>query len=101
MSACCCVTDAAEAPPRMPVSQLAVGQDAVIACIHSTRHAYAQRLSAFGVAPGRTVRLRQRHPTLVLQLGHTELALDHPVGGEILVQRADGAAATGRPAGRA
>lgn len=74
-------------PLIVPLARLTMGEAATVAFIHSKRHAYLQRLSAFGVAPGCRLRVRQTHPTLVLQLGETELALDRHAGQEIFVRR--------------
>ncbi len=73
--------------PIVPIAQLRLGESGVVASIRTTRHLYLQRLTTFGVAPGRRVRLRQRQPALVVQIGETELALDHAAGHEIYVTR--------------
>ena len=84
---CCEAPLAAVEPLIVPLSGLAIGEEAAIAYLHTKRHAYLQRLSAMGLAPGRLLRLRQRHPALVIQVGETELALDTQAGQEIFVRR--------------
>lgn len=45
------------------------------------------RLGAFGVVPGSTVRLRQTQPSIVIDIEGTSLALDRDVAAEIFVRR--------------
>jgi len=78
-------------PLIVPMAQLAVGEEATVVFVHTKRHAYLQRLSVLGIAPGRLLRLRQTRPALVVQIGETELALDSQAGQEIFVRRAKGA----------
>ena len=42
---------------------------------------------ALGVLPGATVKLLQRFPSYVIQLGYTQLALDKETASTILVTR--------------
>lgn len=84
-----------DAATLLSLDRLKPGETAEIVRLDGVRHGYLQRLTNFGLAPGRFVRLRQRHPALVLQLGETELALDRGAGREIFVRRATaGAPAT-------
>jgi DtxR family Mn-dependent transcriptional regulator len=84
----CCEQEPAHLRPLIvALAQLNVGETAKVAFIHSRRRAYLQRLSALGVVPGTRLRLRQRHPALVLQIGETELALDQEAGREIFIRR--------------
>ena len=80
-------SDGTAADALIPLNRLPIGQEATVALIHTARHAYLQRLSALGCAPGQTIRLRQTQPAIVLQLGETELALDDQAGREIFVRR--------------
>jgi DtxR family Mn-dependent transcriptional regulator len=84
---CCEAASTTVEPLIVPLGRLAIGEDATVAFVHTKRHAYLQRLSALGLAPGRPLRLRQRHPALVVQLGETDLALDGQAGREIFVRR--------------
>jgi Fe2+ transport system protein FeoA len=69
----------------MPLSHFPKGQWARVAYLAPTHTSRLQRLSALGIAPGSRVRLRQRHPAHVVQVGHLELALDAEIAGEIFV----------------
>ena len=84
---CCEVAHTTVDPLIVPLERLGIGEEAKLAFIHTKRHAYLQRLSTLGLAPGRAIRLRQRHPAIVIQLGETELALDPHAGREIFVRR--------------
>ena len=84
---CCEVAAALVEPLIVPLDRLEIGEVAAVAFIHTPRRAYLQRLHAFGLLPGRHLRLRQRQPALVIQVGETELALDHHAAQEIFVRR--------------
>jgi DtxR family Mn-dependent transcriptional regulator len=84
---CCEAALATVEPLIVPLARLAIGEEAKVAFIHTKRHAYLQRLSALGLAPGRALRLRQAQPALVIHVGETELALDSQAGHEIFVKR--------------
>jgi DtxR family Mn-dependent transcriptional regulator len=45
------------------------------------------RLLPFGLAPGSEVRLRQRTPAYVIELGETTLAMDASIAREVFVKR--------------
>ena len=84
----CCERERVTVEPLIvPLAKLAVGEEALVAFIHTKRHAYLQQLGAMGLAPGRRLRLRQTQPALVVKVGETELALDHEAGREIFVRR--------------
>lgn len=83
----CCDLLRATVPLIVPLAQLALGEEATVAFVHTSRHAYLQRLHAFGLAPGTKLRLRQTTPALVIRMGETELALDTHAGREIFVRR--------------
>ena len=84
---CCQAAIAMVEPLIVPLGRLVIGEEAVVAFVHTKRHAYLHRLAAFGLVPARRIRVRQIHPSLVVQLGETELALDQHAGREIFVKR--------------
>ncbi|HSV85112.1 MAG TPA: ferrous iron transport protein A [Levilinea sp.] len=45
-------------------------------------------LRAYGLAPGREIRVLQQHPVTVVQVEHTELAFEKDIAGQILVKEA-------------
>jgi DtxR family Mn-dependent transcriptional regulator len=52
-------------------------------------HDRMDRLAALGVIPGSTVRLHQRSPSYVIEVGETTIALDPEIAGEIFVKRVE------------
>ncbi|WP_242394024.1 metal-dependent transcriptional regulator [Anaeromyxobacter oryzisoli] len=49
-------------------------------------HDRMDRLAALGVIPGSTIRLHQRSPSFVIEVGETTIALDPEIAGEIFVK---------------
>lgn len=49
-------------------------------------HDRMDRLAALGVIPGSTIRLHQRSPSFVIEVGETTIALDPEIAGEIYVK---------------
>ena len=52
-------------------------------------HDRMDRLAALGVVPGSELRLRQRAPSYVVEVGETTIALDPEIAGEIFVKRVE------------
>jgi DtxR family Mn-dependent transcriptional regulator len=52
-------------------------------------HDRMDRLAALGVIPGSTVRLHQRSPSFVIEVGETTIALDPEIAREVFVKRVD------------
>ncbi len=52
-------------------------------------HARMDRLAALGVIPGSEIRLHQRAPSYVIEIGETTIALDAEIAGEIYVRRVE------------
>ncbi len=46
-----------------------------------------QRLASLGVTPGTEIVVKQRHPSIVIQVGETEIAIDDEIAREIFVKR--------------
>jgi DtxR family Mn-dependent transcriptional regulator len=53
-------------------------------------HDRMDRLAALGVIPGSTIRLHQRSPSYVIEVGETTIALDPEIAGEIYVKPVEG-----------
>src|SRR3990167_8709863 len=85
--ACCDASRATVEPLIVPVARLIVGEEATVVLMHSKRHEYLQRLTAFGLAPGSRVRLHPTRPALSLGLGEPEWARDAAAGREIFVKQ--------------
>jgi DtxR family Mn-dependent transcriptional regulator len=52
-------------------------------------HDRMDRLAALGVIPGSTIRLHQRSPSYVIEIGETTIALDPEIAGEIYVKHVE------------
>jgi DtxR family Mn-dependent transcriptional regulator len=62
-----------------------VGETARVVALQSVDPARLERLAAYGLTPGSLVRVAQHTPTLIFQVGETEVAVDTQVAGEIMV----------------
>jgi len=85
--ACCEAREREVQPLVVPLPELELGKSARIVFLSQRFHKRIDRLGSYGVVPGSLVRLRQRRPSLVLELGSTSLALDADVAREIYVRR--------------
>jgi DtxR family Mn-dependent transcriptional regulator len=82
----CCEKFASEVRPLVgPLSDSAIGHGYRIVFIASRAHRRLDRLAAFGIVPGALLRLHQRRPTFMVQVGGTDVALEHEVAGDIYV----------------
>jgi DtxR family Mn-dependent transcriptional regulator len=63
-----------------------VGATGRIVFIAPRFHDRMDRLAALGVIPGSTVKLHQRSPSYVIEVGETTIALDPEIAGEIFVK---------------
>lgn len=71
------------------LADLAPGQRGVIAYLQVQRREIMQRLLSMGATPGAPIVLRQRFPSLVFELGHTEIAVDEETARDIYVRLTD------------
>lgn len=82
----CCEKFSHEVRPLVtPLSQSAIGQSYRVVFIASGSHRRLDRLAAFGVVPGAALRLHQRLPTFMVQVGGTDIALESEVAADIFV----------------
>ncbi|MDR4506589.1 MAG: metal-dependent transcriptional regulator [Candidatus Scalindua sp.] len=77
-----------------PLSKLKAGERAKVAYITTRQHASLDRLSSIGVIPGLELTVHQKYPSIVIQFGETQLALDKDIANNVYVRRL-----TGNPAG--
>jgi Fe2+ transport system protein FeoA len=72
---------------RVPLALLAPGEEATVdelaAAIDPVQR---EQLAAYGLAPGRRLRVLQHRPLTVVQVEHTELALEAAVAREIWIE---------------
>lgn len=84
----CCKTPERELTPLVnPLDKLELGEKGRIIFIVSRSHKRLDKLSTLGIVPGCTVRVHQKRPAFVLQIGETTLALDPEIIKEIYVKR--------------
>ena len=74
-------------PVIVPVDKLIPGTRARIVFITPGFQKRLDRLASFGVVPGTVLELKQKHPSHVLQIGGTTLAIEKDVAHEIYVRR--------------
>lgn len=84
----CCVKFGAELKPLVfPLTELAPGEKAKIVFMGSKHHSRIDRMSSLGFIPGSVIKLHQKKPSYVVQLGETDLALDENICREIYVRK--------------
>ena len=84
----CCAKFKKEMKPLViPLDQLGLGEEGRIVFIAPKSHQRLDRLSTLGIVPGSTVRMHQKNPSHVLQIGETTLALDRDIVKDIYVKR--------------
>jgi DtxR family Mn-dependent transcriptional regulator len=83
----CCQRFAKEVTPLVrPLSDLGVGEQAIITFITPRYRSRLHQLSSLGVIPGTTIRLRQKHPSYVIQVGESTIAMDKELTLNIFVR---------------
>lgn len=71
----------------LTVKTLAAGERAEVLCLAGDSPGRRNHLAVFGLVPGSEIRLLQRHPSFVVEIGETVLALDADVAGDIVLKR--------------
>jgi DtxR family Mn-dependent transcriptional regulator len=74
-------------PLVMPLNELHPGEEGRIVFIAPKNHTRLDRLSTMGIIPGSIVRLHQKRPSYVLEIGETTLAVDGEIVREIYVKK--------------
>jgi DtxR family transcriptional regulator, Mn-dependent transcriptional regulator len=84
----CCFKFKKEIKPFViPLEELGLGEEGRIVFIAPKSHQRLDRFSTLGIVPGSTVRMHQKNPSHVLQIGETLLALDREIVRDIYVKR--------------
>ncbi len=84
---CCSKFKKEMKPLVIPLEELGLGEEGRIVFIAPKSHQRLDRLSTLGIAPGSIIRMHQKNPSHVLQLGETTLALDREIVKDIYVKR--------------
>lgn len=82
---CCQKFTHAVQPLVTPLSESSVGTDYRLVFIASRSHRRLDRLCALGVVPGAVLRLHQRTPAFVIQVGGTDIALEPEIARDMFV----------------
>ena len=85
--ACCAMFRQEMKPLVAPLADLLPGEQAKIVFITPGSHSRLDRLSAMGLVPGSIVKLHQKRPSYVIQLGETMIAVDKDITKEIFVKK--------------
>jgi DtxR family Mn-dependent transcriptional regulator len=86
---CCGALQSTVRPLVTGLSGFELGVPARIVFIAPRFHDRMDRLAALGVIPGSEIRLRQRSPSYVIEVGETTIALDPEIAREVYVKRVD------------
>jgi DtxR family Mn-dependent transcriptional regulator len=87
---CCGTYQKTVRPLVTGLSAFELGATGRIVFIAPKFHDRMDRLAALGVVPGSEIRLHQRAPSYVIEIGETTIALDPEIAGEIFVKRIEG-----------
>jgi len=84
----CCTKFKKEMKPLViPLEEMGLGEEGRIVFIAPKSHQRLDRLSTLGIVPGSIVRMHQKNPSHVLQVGETSLALDRDIVKDIYVKK--------------
>jgi DtxR family Mn-dependent transcriptional regulator len=84
----CCAKFKKEMKPLViPLDELGLGEEGRIVFIAPKSHQRLDRLSNLGIVPGSIIRMHQKNPSHVLQMGETLLALDRDIVKDIYVKK--------------
>ena len=83
---CCKALKHGVAPAVRQLPELSLGASGRITFIHPRFARRLEQLSGLGLVPGTDVRLKQHHPSIVVEVGETTLALDTDVARDIFVK---------------
>jgi DtxR family transcriptional regulator, Mn-dependent transcriptional regulator len=85
---CCGTFERTLRPLVTGLRSFPLGAKARIVFIAPKFHDRMDRLAALGVTPGSTLRLHQRSPSFVIEVGETTIALDPEIANEVFVKPA-------------
>jgi DtxR family transcriptional regulator, Mn-dependent transcriptional regulator len=84
----CCTKFKKEFRPLViPLEELRLGEQGRIVFIAPKSHQRLDRLSTLGIIPGSLIRMHQKNPSYVLEIGQTTLALDKEIVKDIYVKK--------------
>ncbi|MBI5681759.1 MAG: FeoA domain-containing protein [Deltaproteobacteria bacterium] len=84
----CCKKFKAEIKPlAQPLKELGIGESGRIVFITPASHSRLDKLGSLGIVPGSIIKLHQKKPSFVIEIGETMLALDSEIAKEIYVKK--------------
>jgi DtxR family Mn-dependent transcriptional regulator len=86
---CCKKTHDTIKPLVVPLTDLEIGDRGRIIFIVPKSHARLDKLGSLGLVPGSNVRIHQKRPAYVIEIGETTLGLDPDIVKEIYVKKTD------------
>ncbi|MDH4100802.1 MAG: metal-dependent transcriptional regulator [Nitrospirota bacterium] len=84
---CCEKLKPHQKPLVMRLSDLAPGDYGRIVFITPKNHARLDRLGSMGIMPDSVIKLHQKRPSYVIEIGETTLAIDSEISNEIFVRK--------------
>lgn len=85
--ACCLEAKRTTSSAVMTLRDMNVGESAKVVMVNTTNHERMEKLLALGVNPGVTVKVLQKSPVLVIEIGHSQIAMEPLMGGSVNVWR--------------
>ncbi len=83
---CCTSARRNLGPVINPLSEIKSGEKVKVVYVTTKSHASLDRLSAIGVIPGLELIIHQKLPSIIVQYGETQLALDKDIAENIFVR---------------
>ena len=86
----CCKAFSKDVKPLvLNITELSPGERGRVVFIAPKHHDRLNRLSSLGLVPGAVVKLHQKRPTYVLDIGETSIAIDEEIAKEVFVKKVD------------
>ena len=86
---CCRERKGAEHAVITPLADMKNGEHGSVAYLSSRQSETVPKLMALGVLPGSQITIIQTFPSIVFQVGQTQIAVDNSLGGDIYVRRTE------------
>lgn len=84
----CCKKFKVDVKPLVqPLKDMEIGESGRIVFIIPSSHSRLDRLGSLGIVPGSVIRLHQKRPSFVIEIGETTLAIDYDITKEIYVKK--------------
>lgn len=83
----CCISAKKNLEPVIsPLSTIKTGKTVKVVYISTKSHTSLDRLTGIGVVPGLVLTIHQKFPSMILQYGETQLALDKDIAKNVFVR---------------